>query len=132
MCAILRYGGSFEAAAARATRPGEVAAPGATLLTVADIGEVVLTVYVPETRIGQVQLEQRVEIGVDSFPNRTFAGTVSHISDRAEFTPRNVATTEERVNLVFAIEISIPNRDGALKPGMPADVVFQATDIEGE
>ena len=58
---------------------------------------------------------------VDSFSERTFTGQVSHIADRAEFTPRNVATREERVNLVFAVEIQLPNDDGALKPGMPAD-----------
>jgi HlyD family secretion protein len=49
---------------------------------------------------------------------------VSHIADQAEFTPRNVSTKEERVNLVFAVEIRIANEDGALKPGMPADVTF--------
>ena len=101
-----------------------MAAQGATLLTIADIEEVVLKVYVPETRIGQVKLEQPVQITVDSFPGRTFEGHVSYISDQAEFTPRNVATQEERVNLVFAVEIRIANEDGDLKPGMPADAVF--------
>ncbi len=104
--------------------PSEVAAQGATLLTIADIGEVILTVYVPETRIGQVQLGQPVQVTVDSFADRVFEGRVSHISDEAEFTPRNVATQEERVNLVFAVEIRVSNDDGALKPGMPADAVF--------
>ncbi len=69
-------------------------------------------------------LDQGAQVTVDSFPGRIFEGRVSHISDRAEFTPRNVATKEERVNLVFAVEIRIPNDDGSLKPGMPADVVF--------
>jgi HlyD family secretion protein len=104
--------------------PSEVAAQGATLLTIADVGEVILTVYVPETRIGQVQLDQPVQVTVDSFADRVFEGRVSHISDQAEFTPRNVATQEERVNLVFAVEICISNDNGALKPGMPADAVF--------
>jgi HlyD family secretion protein len=104
--------------------PSEVAAQGATLLTIADLDEVILTVYVPETRIGQVQLGQPVQVMVDSFPDRLFEGRVSYISDQAEFTPRNVATQEERVNLVFAVEIGIANDDGALKPGMPADAVF--------
>ena len=102
----------------------EVAAQGAPLLTIADIGEVILTVYVPETRIGHVYLDQPVQVTVDSFPSRVFEGRVSHISDQAEFTPRNVATQEERVNLVFAVEIRIANDEGALKPGMPADAVF--------
>jgi len=83
-----------------------------------------LTVYVPETRLGEVWLDQIVAVRVDSFAGREFTGTVSHISDTAEFTPRNVATVEERQNLVFAVDIRLDNADGDLKPGMPADVVF--------
>jgi HlyD family secretion protein len=104
--------------------PGEVAAPGASLLTVSDLSQVKLLVYVPQNRLGQVRLDQRVQVTVDSFPGRVFEGEVAHIADQAEFTPRNVATKEERANLVFAVEIRIANADGALKPGMPADVVF--------
>jgi multidrug resistance efflux pump len=103
---------------------GEVAVPGATLLTIADLSRVRLVVYLPETQLGWVFLEQPVQVTVDSFPGRAFTGQVTHIADRAEFTPRNVATQEERVNLVFAVEIELPNEDGALKPGMPADAVF--------
>ncbi|HOR01428.1 MAG TPA: efflux RND transporter periplasmic adaptor subunit [Anaerolineae bacterium] len=106
------------------TRPGEVAAPGATLLTLADTRQLALTVYVSETRIGRIKLEQEVHVTVDSFPGRTFPGQVSHIADSAQFTPRNVSTKEERVNLVFAVEIRLANEDGLLKPGMPADVSF--------
>ena len=103
---------------------GEVAAPGATLLTVADLTDVRLTVYLPETRISRVRLGQDVRVTVDSFPDRVFDGQVTHIADHAEFTPRNVATSEERINLVFAVEIRLPNDDRALKPGMPTDTVF--------
>jgi len=104
--------------------PGEVAAQGAPILTIADLDDMSLVVYVAENRIGQVNVGERVQIMVDSFPGRPFAGTVSRIADQAEFTPRNVATREERVNLVFAVEIEVANEDGALKPGMPADVLF--------
>jgi HlyD family secretion protein len=107
-----------------AARPGEVAAAGAALLTVADLSEVRLVVYLPETHVGQVRVGQPVRVTVDSFPGRAFEGRVIHVADRAEFTPRNVATQEERVNLVFAVEVSLPNPDGALKPGMPADAVL--------
>ena len=107
-----------------AVHPGEVATPGSALITVADISDVILTVYVPETSIGQLQMGQPVQVSVDSFPDRVFEGRVSYISDQAEFTPRNVATQEERVNLVFSVEIRIVNEDGALKPGMPADAAF--------
>ncbi len=107
------------------SRPGEVAAPGAAILTVANVDTVALRVYVPQTRLGQVHLGQAVQVSVDSLPGRTLRGQVSRIADQAEFTPRNVATKEERVNLVFAVEIRIENRDGALKPGMPADAIFE-------
>lgn len=109
----------------RILHPGEVAAQGADLLTLADLDEVTLEVYIPETRLGQVYLGQPVQVTVDSFPGRTFAGHVQYISDQAEFTPRNVATKEERVNLVFVVRVILPNPDGALKPGMPADAVFE-------
>ncbi len=105
--------------------PGEVAAAGATILTIADLNKLTLTVYVPQNQIGQIHLDETVQISVNSYPNRTFEGRISRIADRAEFTPRNVATQEERVNLVFAVEITIINHGGALKMGMPADVVIR-------
>ncbi len=108
-----------------AMHSGEVAAPGATLLTVADLSKVQLVIYLSELKIGQVYLGQTINVQVDSFPDRIFQGRISHIADQAEFTPRNVATKEERVNLVFAIEIQLANQDGALKPGMPADATFE-------
>ena len=105
--------------------PGEIAAPGATLITLADLSQVRLTVYVPTPQLGQVRLGQSVQVTVDSFAGRVFEGRVVRIADRAEFTPRNVATSEERANLVFAVEIDLPNEEGALKPGMPADAAWQ-------
>jgi multidrug resistance efflux pump len=105
-------------------RQGELAAPGGTLLTLGDLDQVTLTVYVPESRLGQVNVGQEVAVGVDSFPDRTFTGTVIAIADEAEFTPRNVQTQEERVNMVFAVDVRIPNPDHALKPGLPADAVI--------
>ncbi|MCP4539622.1 MAG: HlyD family efflux transporter periplasmic adaptor subunit [Chloroflexi bacterium] len=108
----------------RSIHAGELAAPGATLLTLGDLGEVMLTVYVPEDKLGHVFVGQEVEVQVDSFPERTFLGSVVAIANEAEFTPRNVQTQEERVNMVFAIEVSIPNPDHALRPGLPADAVI--------
>jgi HlyD family secretion protein len=103
---------------------GELAAPGGTLLTLGDLDQVTLTVYVPESRLGQVNVGQEVAVSVDSFPDRTFEGIVIAIADEAEFTPRNVQTQEERVNMVFAVDVHIPNPDHALKPGLPADAVI--------
>jgi HlyD family secretion protein len=106
---------------------GELAAPGGTLLTLGDLDQVTLTVYVPESKLGFVNIGQEVEVSVDSFPGRTFTGEVVAIADEAEFTPRNVQTQEERVNMVFAVEVRIPNpasEDHPLKPGLPADAVI--------
>jgi len=100
---------------------GELAAPGATMLKLGDLDEVTLTVYVPEDRLGHVRIGQPVEINVDSFPDRMFVGRVVAIANEAEFTPRNVQTQEERVNMVFAVDVHIPNPDHVLKPGVPAD-----------
>jgi HlyD family secretion protein len=109
----------------QALQAGELAAPAATILTLADLSQVELVVYVPENRIGEVQLGQTVKISVDSFPGQVFEGQVARIRDQAEFTPRNVATAEERLNTFFAVEIRLPNPNGDLKPGMPADAVFE-------
>jgi hypothetical protein len=97
----------------------------ARVLAGARLEEVTLVVYVPENRVGQVQLGQEAEVQVDSFPERVFVGHVANIAGEAEFTPRNVQTQEERVNLVFAVKVRIPNPDCALKPGMPADATIQ-------
>jgi HlyD family secretion protein len=109
---------------------GELAIPGGTMLTLGDLDHVNLTVYVPEDKLGQVKIGQAVGVSVDSFPGQTFEGTVVRIADEAEFTPRNVQTKEERVNMVFAVEVRIPNSDHALKPGLPADAVL-ATEEQG-
>ncbi len=104
---------------------GELAAPAAAILTLADLSQVELVVYVPENRIGQVQLGQAVKVSVDSFPGQVFEGQVARIRDEAEFAPRNVATAEERLNTFFAVEIRLPNPDRELKPGLPADATWE-------
>ncbi len=108
----------------RTVNVGEVARPGVPLLTLADLDRLTLTLYVPENRLGQVYIGQRVAVTVDAYPDRTFMGTISFIADKAEFTPKSVQTHEERVNLVFAVKVSLPNPDHALKPGRSADAVI--------
>jgi len=103
---------------------GETAAPGGIVMIIGHLQEVELVVYIPETEYGKVQLGDQVSIIVDSFPGETFTGTVVQISDKAEFTPRNVQTIEGRRATVYAIKLSVPNLDLKLKPGMPADVTF--------
>lgn len=112
----------------RSIAVGETASPGVPLLNIADLRTLTLTVYIPETRIGLVRLGAPVEIEVAAYPRRTFEGEVVSIGREAEFTPRNVQTDEERVNLVFAVEIAIDNADGRLKPGMPADAMIDPAD----
>ncbi len=109
----------------RMIHTGEVAMPGVTLLTVADLSVVTLVVYVPEDRLGDVHVGQPVDVSVDSFPQRRFEGQVVHIADQAQYTPRNVATKDERVNTVYAVKIRLPNSEGLLKPGMAADATFR-------
>jgi len=109
---------------ARSVEIGELASPGATLFTIADLDAVSLTVYIPENQYGRIQLGQDVQVSVDSFPGEVFSGVVVRIADEAEFTPRNVQTVEGRQTTVYAIRIELDNVDQALKPGMPADVVF--------
>jgi HlyD family secretion protein len=108
----------------RLFEPGEIAPAGSTLLTVGDLNALTLTVYVPEDRYGQIYLGQIYPVTVDSFPGVTFGGTVSYISNQAEFTPRNVQTVQGRKNTVFAIRLSIDNPNQDLKPGMWADVAL--------
>ena len=108
----------------RPVHVGEVALPGTPLMTLADLDSVTLTVYVPEDQLGRVQLGQPVSVTVDAYPDRTFQGAVTLVASQAEFTPKNVQTREERVNMVFAVKVELPNSDHALKPGMPADAVL--------
>lgn len=103
---------------------GEFAAQGAALFTVADLSRVKLVVYVPEDQLGKVKLNDNVDVGTDSYKGTVFKGTITKISDVAEFTPANIQTTEQRVNLVYAVTISLDNPDGKLKSGMPADATI--------
>jgi HlyD family secretion protein len=109
----------------RNVEPGEFVQPGAVALTMADLTNLTITVYVPEDRYGQISLGQTAEVRVDSFPGLTFTATVVHIADQAEFTPRNVQTVEGRSSTFYAIKLQVSDPDGKLKIGMPADVLFK-------
>ena len=108
----------------RAAEPGEITTAGGSLLVIANLDKMTLTIYVPEDQYGKVNLGQEYPITVDSFPDRVFMGKVTHIADEAEFTPRNVRTIQGRKTTVYAIRLTISNPDHALKPGMPADVTL--------
>ena len=103
---------------------GEVVSPGQTVFAVADLSNLDLTAYVLERDLGGVRVGQSVEVTADPIPGRTFRGVVTSTNPRAEFTPRNVQTQADRLNLVFGVKVRVENPDMALKPGMPADVTF--------
>jgi HlyD family secretion protein len=109
----------------RNVEPGEFVQPGAATFAMADLTNLTLTVYVPEDRYGEISLNQQVTFTVDSFPGMTFTATVVNIASQAEYTPRNVQTAEGRSGTMYAIKLKVNDPEGKLKPGMPADVVFQ-------
>lgn len=105
---------------------GERVNPGTPLFTLVDLDRLYLKVYVPEVEIGKLALGQEARVFVDAYPDRFFRAQVSKVSQQAEFTPKMVETREERVKLVFAVELSLDeNPGGVLKPGMPADAVVR-------
>lgn len=101
---------------------GETVGAGRPIVSVARLHDPWVRVYIPESMIGEVTLGATAYAQVDSFPGRRFAGTVTYVASQAEFTPKNVQTQEERVKLVFAVDVRVENPEGVLKPGMPADV----------
>lgn len=105
---------------------GEILQPGSPAMTLDQLGSLTITVYVPEDRYGQIRLGDHAQVAVDSFPDEAFDAIVTRIADRAEFTPRNVQTEEGRRTTVFAIQLSVSDPSGLLKPGMPADVTFDS------
>jgi multidrug resistance efflux pump len=109
---------------ARNVEPGGFVQPGGAALTMANLNDLTITVYVPEDRYGKIHLGQEVSVSVDSFPGQTFTATVSSIANQAEFTPRNVQTVQGRSATVYAVKLKVSDPEGKLKLGMPADVVF--------
>ena len=109
----------------RNVEPGEFVQPGAVAMTMANLNELTITVYVPEDQYGKISLGQQATVTVDSFAGETFTAEVIHMADQAEFTPRNVQTVEGRSSTVYAIKLKVTDTEGKLKIGMPADVVFK-------
>jgi RND family efflux transporter MFP subunit len=108
----------------RSIEPGEVLSPASPAITIGQLNPLTILVYVPESEVGLLSLGQKAGLSVDSFPGETFSAQIIRIADQAEFTPRNVQTTESRKTTVFAVRLQLENPEGKLKPGMPADVTF--------
>jgi HlyD family secretion protein len=111
----------------RNLEPGEVLGAGAAVVTLADLSTLELYVYIPEYKIGLVNVGDTVDVRVDSFPDEVFPGKVRSIGSKAEFTPRSIESKEDRVTLVFKVKVAVPNPGGKLKAGMPADAAFTTT-----
>ena len=108
----------------RSVEPGEFIQPGTVAVTMGNLSQLTITVYVPEDRYGQIRLGQKAAVSVDSVPGAQFEAVVSYVSDQAEFTPRNVQTVEGRSSTVYAVKLTVGDSQDRLKPGMPADVAF--------
>ncbi|MGA9836704.1 MAG: HlyD family efflux transporter periplasmic adaptor subunit [Gemmatimonadaceae bacterium] len=108
----------------RNREPGETVPAGSPVLTVMNLHDRWVRIYVREDRIGAVRIGEPATITTDTYADRTYPGVVSYVSSQAEFTPRNVQTTQERVKLVYAVKVRITGDTTTydLKPGMPADV----------
>lgn len=104
---------------------GEMTAAGKPLVKIADLSVIKLKVYVSGARLGTVKLGQPCNVRIDNGEKgyRSFPGTISYISEKAEFTPKIIQTKEERVTLVYAVTIDVRN-DGTMKSGMPGEAIF--------
>ena len=105
---------------------GETVGAGAPVLTIMNLDDRWVRIYIREDRIGAVRLGQRADIAADTYPGRRYGGEVAFIASEAEFTPRTVQTAEERVKLVYAVKVRIvTDATYDLKPGVPADVTLR-------
>ncbi|HEX8763797.1 MAG TPA: efflux RND transporter periplasmic adaptor subunit, partial [Candidatus Acidoferrum sp.] len=107
-------------------RPGDLIAPNTPVATLLEKDQTYVRIYIPETELGRVQVGQKAEVRVDSFPKTVFDGEVEQINQQAEFLPRNVQTREERIHQVFGVKIRINDSAGHVLPGMAADVTLKS------
>ena len=107
---------------ARLREPGEWAAPGMKLLTLADMDQVYAYAYVPQTILNRIQPGQEVRAFLPEISEIPRHGSIAFIRPEAEFTPKNVQTREERARLVYGVKIMLENKDRVLKPGMPIEI----------
>ncbi|PIP40275.1 hypothetical protein COZ71_02945 [Candidatus Desantisbacteria bacterium CG_4_8_14_3_um_filter_40_12] len=101
---------------------GEYISSGAALITIIDTNDLWVNVYISEKNLPNIKIGQKAQIYIDAYPGKPFTGEISFISNKAEFTPKNLQTKEERVNMVFEVKVKIRDDKERLKPGLPADV----------
>jgi HlyD family secretion protein len=105
-------------------RAGETTLPGSPVVEILDPSLLYLNVYVPENELPKISIDQAVRIRIDAFPGEAFQGKVSFIANKAEFTPRNIQTKEDRTLLVYRVKIIVDNPEGKIKSGIYGDAVF--------
>ncbi|HWC51333.1 MAG TPA: HlyD family efflux transporter periplasmic adaptor subunit [Nitrospira sp.] len=111
---------------ARMVDVGEVVTAGSPLFEIVDLDRLYLKVYVPEIQIGKVRLDLPARIHTDAFPDQPVEATVRYIASKAEFTPKEVQTPDERVKLIYPVKLYLKqNPDHRLTPGLPADAVIR-------
>ncbi len=101
---------------------GELVSSGTPLFTLGDVALSKVTIYLPLVDIGKITYGEAAKVKIDSYPKKWFEGKITFISSEAEFTPKNVQTQDERIKEVFEVQVTVPNPDYILKPGIPADV----------
>lgn len=104
---------------------GEILAPGTAVLTIGDIDRPWLRGYINERDLGRVKLGTTARVTTDSYPGKVYRGKVSFIASEAEFTPKQIQTSEERLKLVYRIKIDVENPARELKSNMPADAELE-------
>lgn len=104
---------------------GEYVNAGSAIATIGDMNDCWVKVYISSAQLGLIKVGQNADVRIDSYPQRVFKGTIKEIAQNAQFTPRQSITQSERANLVFEVKVKIDNAENILKPGMPADVVFE-------
>ena len=103
-------------------RPGDILAPSATAATLLEEDQLYVRIYVPETLIGHLKLNDTVPVSVDSFPGKSFKGVVEHINAQGEFSPRNLQSADERADQVFAARVGLREGRDELRAGMAAAI----------
>jgi HlyD family secretion protein len=109
----------------KAVEMGEFVNMGSNLVTITKTDVVKLKIYVPEDQLGRVKLGQTAKLKIDTFKDKVYNGRVTYIAPTAEFTPKNVQTKDDRVKLVYEVQIEAPNTDGDLKAGITAEAVLE-------
>lgn len=112
----------------RLVEPGEVVSVGSRLLVTIAVDPARVTFFLPNAELSRAHVGAGASVRVDAYPTRVFKGIVRRVAEEAEFTPRNVQTREDRDRLVYAVEVEVANSDGALRAGMPAEVVLDGTE----